>query len=254
MTGAAKILMLTGKMDPRKRGDDRVRMYEPPEGHYPPEDHYPRREPFLPPYGDGEPDYRFRDRRGREHYDNGRYAPRNEYGGGTGPEMGMRYEMTGGNLGDVRTDPGARPPNQIGFRYEEEPNRYRSDVIYPRMNESEHRTSPMERGRAESHMMKPMDKQTAEEWTRKMQNSDGSMGPHWKLDQVKQVMQQKGIDKDPIEFYATMNMIYSKYGQVAKTHGINSVEFYIDLAKAFLDDPNASENKLMKYYEYIVNK
>ena len=35
---------------------------------------YPRSE-----YGDG-PDSRFRDRRGREHYDNGRFAPQNDGG------------------------------------------------------------------------------------------------------------------------------------------------------------------------------
>lgn len=239
MRGVTKMFLMSGQMDPRRRGDDRVRM-------------------GGEPYG-GEPEGRFRDRRGREHYDNGRFASRNgmdDWPEAYSPEMRgpmMRGpDMRGGDLGDVRTEP-TRPPMQIGFRYEEDPTRYRANVNYPRMNEGEHRTSPMERGRAESHMMRPIDKQTAEEWTRKMRNSDGSMGPHWKMEQVKQVMQQKGIDKDPIEFYVTMNMLYSDYGQVAKTHGINSVDFYIDLAKAFLDDPDAGDDKLMKYYEYIVN-
>lgn len=252
MRGPTKMFLVSGKMDPRRRGDDRVRMMDDP-----PETHYPGRMPYYPPYGDergGEPENRFRDRRGREHYDNGRFSPRNgpeDWPESYTPEM-RGPMMRGGDLGDVRTEP-TRPPMQIGFRYEEDPTRYRANVNYPRMNEGEHRTSPMERGRAESHMMRPMDKQTAEEWARKMRNSDGSIGPHWKMEQVKQVMQQKGIDKDPIEFYVTMNMLYSDYGQVAKTHGINSVDFYIDLAKAFLDDPDAGDDKLLKYYEYIVN-
>lgn len=38
-------------------------------------------------------DNRFRDRRGREHYDNGRFAPRNTYGNMGGERTGGGYGM-----------------------------------------------------------------------------------------------------------------------------------------------------------------
>ena len=86
---------------------------------------YPRSE-----YDDG-PDSRFRDRRGREHYDNGRFAPQNDGGAWVNsrywddreayraPES--RYPMTTPYVPPVYQDYGGerggqRPMNRIGFR------------------------------------------------------------------------------------------------------------------------------------------
>lgn len=215
--------------------------------------HYPMPYmPHVPPYGEDEPEmrggYEEMESRNRRRYKNGRFAPRSEIG------FEMRYEepeMRGGNLGDVRTPPDVRQPNQIGFRYEEDPTRYRTDGSYMRMNEGESRTGKMERGGASSKKQK-LDKETAEKWTAQMQNADGSMGPHWTMEQTKQVMQSKHIDVEPVEFYVVMNMLFSDFSQITKTHGVNSVDFYADMAKAFLEDKDAVEDKLMSYYEYIV--
>ena len=92
----------------------------------------------------------------------------------------------------------------------------------------------------------------AEEITRKMVNEDGSKGAHWNMDQTKQVMEQRGIQCDPVEFYIAMNMMYSDYYPVAKKLNVNSVEFYADMAKAFLDDKDAGNDKLAKYFAYVV--
>ena len=92
----------------------------------------------------------------------------------------------------------------------------------------------------------------AEEITRKMVNEDGSKGAHWNMDQTKQVMEQRGIQCDPVEFYIAMNMMYSDYYPVAKKLNVNSVEFYADMAKAFLDDKDAGKDKLAKYFAYVV--
>lgn len=92
----------------------------------------------------------------------------------------------------------------------------------------------------------------AEEITRKMVNEDGSKGAHWNMEQTKQVMEQRGIQCDPVEFYVTMNMMYSDYYPVAKKLNVNSVEFYADMAKAFLDDKDAGKDKLEKYFAYVV--
>lgn len=92
----------------------------------------------------------------------------------------------------------------------------------------------------------------AEEITRKMVNEDGSKGAHWSMDQTKQVMEQRGIQCDPVEFYVAMNMMYSDYYPVAKKLNVNSVDFYAELARAFLEDKDAGKDKLAKYFAYVV--
>lgn len=62
----------------------------------------------------------------------------------------------------------------------------------------------------------------------------------------------KGIDCEPLQFWITMNMIYSDYVKVAKKLGMNNVDFYACMAKAFLDDKDAQPDKLARYYEYVV--
>ena len=94
---------------------------------------------------------------------------------------------------------------------------------------------------------------TAQAWTKKMKNEDGTQGPHWTLEQAKQIMAQRKIGLDPVQFWVTLNMIYSDFSPVAKKHGLGgSLEFYTDMAKAFLTDKDAKPDKLSRYYEYIV--
>ena len=95
--------------------------------------------------------------------------------------------------------------------------------------------------------------ETAKEWTKHMQNEDGTSGPHWTLEQAKHIMAQRKIGLDPVQFWVTLNMIYSDFSPVAKKHGLGgSLEFYTDMAKAFLTDKDAKPDKLSRYYEYIV--
>lgn len=94
--------------------------------------------------------------------------------------------------------------------------------------------------------------ETARRWMDNLQNADGSKGPHWSIDQAKQLMAQKNIDGDPIEFWAAINMMFSDYMPVAKKHNFSTVDFYIEMAKAFLDDKDAKEDKLARYYHAIV--
>lgn len=94
----------------------------------------------------------------------------------------------------------------------------------------------------------------ADEWTEKMKNADGSTGRHWNFEQTEQVRRQHGYDCDPAEFYAAINMMYSDYYKIGKEFNLNSVDFYAAMAHAFLDDEDAGEDKLAKYYECIVEK
>lgn len=98
----------------------------------------------------------------------------------------------------------------------------------------------------------PIDMEMVGVWMSGLENEDDTKGPHWTMEQTSQVAKQRNIDSDPTQFYAAMNAMYSDYCKVAKKHNVNSVDFYADMAKAFLADKDAADNKLALYYEYIV--
>lgn len=110
----------------------------------------------------------------------------------------------------------------------------------------------MKSGYSEKSAPESFTRNTADDWMSRMKNSDGSTGPHWTFDQAKQLMAQRKIDGDPVQFYAALNAVYSDFGAVAKKHGVSNVEFFADLAKAWLDDDDAVPNKASAYYEYVV--
>lgn len=188
------------------------------------------------------PESRFRDRYGREHYDNGRFAPRNE-------------------IDEIRipTDPPyVRPMNRIGFVSETEINPdYKATAKYERMQEMDSQQMPADSMPGHASMNKKMriDKETAAMWMQQLENEDGTKGAHWTMEQTKQVMAQHGIQCDPLEFYVALNMIYSDYGKILKKHGVgDKIAVYADLAKAFLDDKDAMPNKLENYYKAVVKR
>ena len=192
---------------------------------------------------------RFRDRRGREHYDNGRFAPMRSsyapYGPYGGEEDGPFGRSEGG--GEMR---------EIGFNTNWGGEmRMGADASIPRYNEMER--MPGNQAMMGGYMAgKPdypkLDERTANEWVRSMHNEDGSKSPHWTMDQIKQVIKQKGLDLEPAEFFAIMNALYSDYDPIFKKHGVSKIEFYADMAKAWLEDKDAVKNKAMAYYECIV--
>lgn len=97
----------------------------------------------------------------------------------------------------------------------------------------------------------------AKAWAGRMQNADGTTGPHWTMEQTTAVAESMGIPPDKIPRWtwgAAMNMMYSDYYDVAMQYGVNRPEFYAALAKAFLCDKDGPgpERKLMEYYEHVV--
>ncbi len=151
--------------------------------------------------------------------------------------------------------------HKIGFSVDGEMERipdevqtdYRTMAGYENMDEMATRKGKMNMsGRASGDGVMPFNKEMAMEWTSQMENADGTKGPHWTMDQVKTVMAQHKIQCDPYEFYAALNMVYSDYGAVAKKMNVNTMDFYVCMAKAFLDDPDAGDEKLARYYEYVV--
>ena len=103
-----------------------------------------------------------------------------------------------------------------------------------------------------AHHEEVIDEHKAKEWAGRMENEDGTVGPHWTIEQTKQVASQKGITYDPVEFWLCMNMIYSDYFGVAKKLNVNNMVFYVEMSKAFLGDKDAVPGKLYSYFEYVV--
>lgn len=221
------------------------------------------------PHSAYEVEDRFRDRRGREHYDNGRYAPRSAY-----EEPESRRDSRGRyarSAYDEDDRPESRnnvtqfvPPvyerstrgmNPIGFvtdgPHEVEHN-YRNDARYYPRSEMEGSPGHMSHGGA-SAQTEELDMAMAEEWMRSLQNEDGTRGAHWTMDQAKQVLNQRKINCDPLEFWVALNVMYSDYAPVFKKHGVGErVDIYADMAKAFLDDKDAAPDKLAAYYQHVV--
>jgi len=183
--------------------------------------------------GGGDPEMAFRDRRGRKHYDNGRYAPmRSAYNGGEEEEdMPMGFDMTG------RLE---QPGREMG----------RAAVYENGSGGWDVRGSIAGKSGGSDRMTKEM----ADTWTSRMHNEDGSTGPHWTMTQIQQLQQQKKElqDYDLPELFAVMNMMYSDYCKVAKKFNANTVDFYVALASAWLDDKDAGEGKTARYYEHVV--
>lgn len=94
----------------------------------------------------------------------------------------------------------------------------------------------------------------AKRWTEHMENSDGSKGPHWTLEQATAVANSIGVHTDPWVWFAAMNMMYSDYWESATRYGVDRPEYYADLAKAFLfdEDGGGPEAKIAGYYHGIV--
>ena len=221
---------------------------------------------------------RFRDRKGREHYDDGRYSPRSEYEGymesrqrrdgrGRYMEYGHPMEAKYDDAMESHYYPSPyvppiyksnymddKPVSKIGFSMEGEINPdYRSDAEYRRMHEMDNmRGGEMMRGSYGGHTMQ-FNKVTAEQWAQGMKNADGTIGAHWNMEQAKQVMAQRGIEEEPMMFWLALNAEYSDRCKQYKKHNVNTIDMYVDGALDFwLHDKDAVSNKLAAYYECVV--
>lgn len=105
-----------------------------------------------------------------------------------------------------------------------------------------------------------LSKRDMSEWKRNLENTDGTNGAHFDLQQIEQAIEtlnirMRGYDEKAV--CMTANMLYSDYGEVIKQFVPKDKEplFYVKMAKAFLDDEDAAvqgEEKLAAYYYTIV--
>ncbi len=186
-----------------------------------------------------------------------RYGGYNNYNGGGMEYRGGEMERRGGgyNASNAYGASNQYPPpmyeeygggRQIGFGGNSETKGDRSE-----MNSRNIQFYGSKHNKSSS---KELTKEKAQEWTKKMKNSDGSSGPHWKMEQTNALMEKLGVSLNPIEFYVAANMMYSDYCAVAKKFGLDTPDFYGHMAKAFLEDKDAGSDKLKKYFEEVVGE
>ena len=95
----------------------------------------------------------------------------------------------------------------------------------------------------------------------KNENADGSYGEHFTKQQNKKAVQALGVPKKGYkekEPFLAANMMYSDYSEVLKPFIPREKEavIYVNMARAFLDDPDAAVQggeKLAAYYYAIVD-
>lgn len=220
-------------------------------------------------YGDvyrPEPQNAYYDDHGRRHYDDGRYAPMatagmpyRQYPMRPYPTVpaspGMRMN------GNVRWDEDEpyrdtkmgfmRYGDGYTFEMDSDGDKIRGNVI-PIREERKWK----EKKRHSKEQIEPIDEEIGEEWISMMKGEDGQKGEHFTMAQTEQLMKQyHWEDVDPVDAHITLNMMYTDYCGVAKKFNITSNEFYVCLAKSFLDDPDSKlkgAEKLSAYYEYVV--
>lgn len=86
-----------------------------------------------------------------------------------------------------------------------------------------------------------------EKATKNMVNEDGTIGPHWSVEQTTQVAKQNGISFTNFNEYDwnyVMNMMYSDYYGAIN----NDLPSYIRVSKKFLEDKDSKEGKALRYY------
>lgn len=151
---------------------------------------------------------------------------------------------------------------QIGFvpRMDEEDDRdmrqygRRYDPDRPAMHHGEERNAEHRTGMAEASGS-GLTREEAEKWVRGMKSEDGKTGARWELRDVQKYAGNYGIEDDEvIDFFAVLNALASDYGKVAKKYGVDRMEFWAEMAKAFMHDTDAVPDKVRMYYECIAKK
>lgn len=93
----------------------------------------------------------------------------------------------------------------------------------------------------------------------KMENEDGTRGPHWSLEETSALASQYGISLsgkfNRYDWFVALNMVYSDYYKVLlNITGSNNIKHYIEFAKAWLNDKDIDEGKMWYYYQNEINE
>ena len=87
----------------------------------------------------------------------------------------------------------------------------------------------------------------------KLENQDGTKGPHWTVNKIIDYAKSLGIEFTHFnewDFAYAANVMYSDYYNAVP----NNVEVYMKMAKAFLTDKDAPSGKAYLYYKAMQSK
>lgn len=87
------------------------------------------------------------------------------------------------------------------------------------------------------------DESLARKAVSRMKNVDGSIGEHWSMEQTDTIAKQEKINHKE-DFYYVVNMLYSDFSEVLGS----DASTYIKMAKAYINDPDASDGKPFKLW------
>lgn len=128
----------------------------------------------------------------------------------------------------------------------------RRKIGYGESREHEHQGDAHHKGaypRGEHRLTKEM----AEEWVEGLQNADPEhpTGAKWSMDVIRPIAAKNGFvtPEKQLEFWAVINMMYSDYAETAKKHGVCTIDFFADMAKSWIKDKDAVEDKTAAYIE-----
>lgn len=91
----------------------------------------------------------------------------------------------------------------------------------------------------------------------KMENEDGTRGPHWSIEETTSLANQYGVSLNNkfnrYDWFVALNMIYSDYYRVMiNISNSNSPKNYVEFAKAWMNDKDIDEGKMWYYYMYVM--
>lgn len=109
-------------------------------------------------------------------------------------------------------------------------------------------------GFGEQDHEKHMTREKAEKWIRSMLTPDGKPLQPVPMSEIQRIAPNYGVsgEKDMLEMWVVVNMMKSDYQDIGKKYAGDAVDFYAGLAKDWLDDKDAVEDKLQMYKKYIV--
>lgn len=100
-------------------------------------------------------------------------------------------------------------------------------------------------------MMDQLTQEIATKWVDGMKNSDPEHpeGAKWSRETTKALAIKHGFNtpESQLEFWAVMNMMYSDYAETAKKHNVSTMDFYADMAKAWIRDKDGVKHKTAAY-------
>jgi hypothetical protein len=91
-----------------------------------------------------------------------------------------------------------------------------------------------------NHFCECLAKKAVEEMT----NVDGSHGGFWSFESALAVRNQYGCNANEYDWWYVLNMVRSDYFEVIG----DNIAMYVGLAKAYIEDPDAPDDKVIRTY------